>query len=252
MIMNLADKQVGILDWAHKVASVSHRGFEDAAGTCLDLGVQHLGLPFGVVSSIHRNVFRVDKVVGRPPGLQVDDEWSVEETPCYPVITGEGVFHSEDLSLNDSGAATEYVQAKGVRAFISAPIWVNQAVQGTLSFYSDQPGSGFSSQDVEAIEIAAFGLGRHLEFEHFKNIRELLNIQLKEALEDVKALHGLLPICACCKKIRDVDGLWVKFEEYVAKHSLAQLSHGLCKPCVKELYGFDPDEVDEENCKCDG
>lgn len=107
---------------------------------------------------------------------------------------------------------------------------------------------------AQALELAAFGLSRFLEFEHFKNIRELMNIQLKEALEDVKALHGLLPICASCKKIRDVDGLWVKFEEYVAKHSLAQLSHGLCKPCVKDLYGFDPDEMDseEEECSCGG
>jgi hypothetical protein len=252
MIMNVADTEVGILDWAHKVASVSHRDFDDAAKTCLELGVQHLGLPFGVISSIHRNVFRVDKVIGRPPGLEVDDEWSVEETPCYRVLTGECVFHCDDLAVTEASIATEYVNAKGMRAFISAPIWVNQAVQGTLSFFSDQPSNGFLSENVEALEIAAFGLGRHLEFEHFKNIRELLNMQLKEALEDVKALHGLLPICACCKKIRDVDGLWVKFEEYVAKHSLAQLSHGLCKPCVKDLYGFDPDEVDEESCKCDG
>lgn len=44
MIMNVADKEVGILDWAHKVASVSHRDFDDAAKTCLELGVQHLGL----------------------------------------------------------------------------------------------------------------------------------------------------------------------------------------------------------------
>jgi hypothetical protein len=51
-----------------------------------------------------------------------------------------------------------------------------------------------------------------------------------------------------------VDGLWVKFEEYVAKHSLAQLSHGLCKPFVKDLYGFDPDEMEseEEECSCGG
>ena len=58
MIMNVADKEVGIMNWPHKVASVAHRDFNEAAQICLEHGVRHLGLPFGIISSIHRNVFR--------------------------------------------------------------------------------------------------------------------------------------------------------------------------------------------------
>jgi hypothetical protein len=254
MIMKSNEHRVDALSWPHQVASMGHRHFDDVSQTCLDLGTKYMQMPYGVISSIHRNVYRIDKVFGRPPGLEVDDEWSVEETPCFRVLAAECIFSCPDL-LEDKGADFAiFAQKHGIRGFISAPIWVNQSVQGTLSFFSNEVQETVDPEIAQALELAAFGLSRFLEFEHFKNIRELMNIQLKEALEDVKALHGLLPICASCKKIRDVDGLWVKFEEYVAKHSLAQLSHGLCKPCVKDLYGFDPDEMDseEEECSCGG
>ncbi|MCI5121673.1 MAG: PAS domain-containing protein, partial [Candidatus Electrothrix sp. AUS4] len=58
--------------------------------------------------------------------------------------------------------------------------------------------------------------------------------QLKEG---VKVLHGLLSICSNCKKIRDRAGHWNKLEAYIANHSEANFSHGLCETCVETLYG---------------
>ena len=60
---------------------------------------------------------------------------------------------------------------------------------------------------------------------------------LKEALEDVKILSGLVPICSNCKKIRDDTGYWNGIEEYIQKHSEIAFSHGLCPECADELYG---------------
>jgi len=65
---------------------------------------------------------------------------------------------------------------------------------------------------------------------------EQANKQLKEALETVKTLKGLIPICANCKNIRDDEGFWHQVEEYVQRHSEAEFSHGICPECVKELY----------------
>lgn len=66
--------------------------------------------------------------------------------------------------------------------------------------------------------------------------REKLIIELQEALENVKTLSGLLPICANCKKIRDDRGYWNQIEIYLQKHSDARFTHGLCPECVKKLY----------------
>lgn len=63
-----------------------------------------------------------------------------------------------------------------------------------------------------------------------------LNHQLQEALDEVKTLSGLLPICANCKKIKDDQGYWHQVEVYVQKHSDAKFSHGFCPDCLQELY----------------
>jgi sensor domain CHASE-containing protein len=70
-------------------------------------------------------------------------------------------------------------------------------------------------------------------------IREKQNLidELQEALEEVKTLSGLLPICAHCKKIRDDKGYWNNLEGYIENHSYASFSHGMCPECSDDLYG---------------
>lgn len=52
-----------------------------------------------------------------------------------------------------------------------------------------------------------------------------------------RSLKGLLPICANCKKIRDDQGYWNRMESYIAKHSKAEVTHGICPECLEKLYG---------------
>jgi PAS domain S-box-containing protein len=66
--------------------------------------------------------------------------------------------------------------------------------------------------------------------------REKLINELQEALENVKTLSGLLPICSHCKKIRDDKGYWNQIETYVHERSEATFSHGICQECAKEHY----------------
>ena len=60
--------------------------------------------------------------------------------------------------------------------------------------------------------------------------------QLQTALDEVKKLTGLLPICCHCKKIRDDEGYWTQVEGYISTHSEARFSHGVCPECMKEHY----------------
>ena len=55
-------------------------------------------------------------------------------------------------------------------------------------------------------------------------------------LAEVKILSGLLPICSGCKKIRDGQNYWHQVENYIAKHSQAQFTHGLCPDCIKKYF----------------
>lgn len=66
--------------------------------------------------------------------------------------------------------------------------------------------------------------------------REHLITNLKQALAEIKALRGILPICATCKKIRDDKGHWNQIEAYVRTHSEAEFTHGICPECEGESY----------------
>src|SRR5437899_252256 len=66
--------------------------------------------------------------------------------------------------------------------------------------------------------------------------REALLRELDDAFVHIKALRGLLPMCASCKKIRDDQGYWDYVENYIQTHSEATITHGLCPDCIKKLY----------------
>ena len=67
--------------------------------------------------------------------------------------------------------------------------------------------------------------------------QQKLIIELRHALNEIKTLRGIIPICAQCKKIRDDQGYWNQIELYVRNHSEAEFSHSLCPDCAEALYG---------------
>lgn len=67
--------------------------------------------------------------------------------------------------------------------------------------------------------------------------------ELQKALDEVRTLRGIVPICASCKKIRDDNGFWSQVEKYVGDHTEATFSHSICPSCAKKLY---PEYYDAE------
>jgi phosphoserine phosphatase RsbU/P len=79
------------------------------------------------------------------------------------------------------------------------------------------------------------------------NPRELLariqtHVALKRAREEIHTLRGILPVCANCKRVREGDD-WTSFEQYIRKHTEAELSHGMCPDCVRKLYPQIADKI---------
>lgn len=62
-----------------------------------------------------------------------------------------------------------------------------------------------------------------------------LNRELQAALDQIKTLRGLLPICAWCKKIRQDDGYWQKLEIYIKDRTEADFTHGICPDCKQKV-----------------
>lgn len=60
--------------------------------------------------------------------------------------------------------------------------------------------------------------------------------KLKEALDKVETLRGIIPICSHCKQIRTDQGAWEQIENYISTHSLAEFSHSICPSCMEKYY----------------
>jgi len=94
--------------------------------------------------------------------------------------------------------------------------------------------------DENGIVLSYHSVGKDIsEQKKLHEEKEDLINKLKTALEDIKSLSGLLPICANCKKIRDDKGYWNQLEKFIETHSDVQFSHGLCPECETKLYGHE-------------
>lgn len=77
-----------------------------------------------------------------------------------------------------------------------------------------------------------YGVGRDItERKRAQEERERLLGELQQAQTEVRTLRGFLPICAYCKSIRDDANYWHAIESYIAAHTDASLSHGICPTC---------------------
>ena len=77
--------------------------------------------------------------------------------------------------------------------------------------------------------------------------------ELQAALDHVKTLQGILPICMHCHKIRNDHDSWERIEKYIAQHTEAQFSHSLCPECLKKHYPAslsDHGEAEGEQSAC--
>lgn len=76
---------------------------------------------------------------------------------------------------------------------------------------------------------------------------EQLLEEREQALAEVKTLRGIIPICSYCHSIRSDEGAWGGLEAYIAQHSDAVFSHGICPNCVgaaRKDAGLPPEDGD--------
>lgn len=66
---------------------------------------------------------------------------------------------------------------------------------------------------------------------------------LEAALARVDQLHGILPICSYCRRVRNESDAWQRMEAYVSAHSGVRFSHGVCPECVKDVVEPELDEL---------
>ncbi len=96
-------------------------------------------------------------------------------------------------------------------------------------------GVDFVTKPFNSEEILA-RIKTHLSLHFLQLQMEKKNSELQKALDEIKTLRGILPICSSCKNIRDDNGYWNQIESYIHDHSEAEFSHSLCPECANKLY----------------
>lgn len=78
--------------------------------------------------------------------------------------------------------------------------------------------------------------------------RQLLLEDLQKAVDEIKTLQGVIPICSYCKKMRDDEGVWNRLELYISNHSDADFSHGICPECMtKQMDALKAKKKEKDN-----
>jgi PAS domain S-box-containing protein len=96
---------------------------------------------------------------------------------------------------------------------------------------------GWSASASTFMDGLAYAVARDITSQKAAEaVRAALIRRLEDSLEQVKTLEGLLPICSYCKRIRDESGAWDRVESYIAKHSHAVFTHGICPACMEQNF----------------
>jgi sigma-B regulation protein RsbU (phosphoserine phosphatase) len=137
-----------------------------------------------------------------------------------PGIDGPDVCRRVRAELPDANMYLLLVTARESR---------NDVIAGLDAGADDYVIKPFDPEELRArVAVGARVLGLQ------QKLAERVN-ELQEALANVKQLRGLLPICSYCKRIRGDDQYWQQVEGYIADHSHAQFSHGICPSCFATI-----------------
>jgi len=116
-----------------------------------------------------------------------------------------------------------------IRFYIGIPLINPEGLAlGTLCVVDHQPRQ-LSAAQQEALQALSRQVMALLELRR-------VSARLAEALDNVKTLQGLLPICAWCKRIRDDKGYWDQVEAYFHKYTGADFTHGICPQCLEKAH----------------
>jgi GAF domain-containing protein len=155
------------------------------------------------------------------------------ETPRDVAFCAHAILQSEPLIVRDAHKDTRFAdsalvtRAPHIRFYAGFPLASPEGFAlGTLCAIDRKPRQ-LTPKQKRAMQALSRQVMALLELRR-------VSARMAEGLEKVKTLHGLLPICAWCKRIRDDHGYWSQVEAYVHEHTGADFTHGICPECLEK------------------
>ena len=216
---NEADRLVALREY-HILDTEAEPAYDDIA----QLAAEICGVPIALVSLVDesRQWFKART------GME-DQETSREVAFCaHAILQLEPLIVRDALKDERFVDSALVVNAPHIRFYAGYPLINPEGFAlGTLCALDRKPRQLSAKQDrlMKALARQVMAL---------LDARRISN-HLAKALENIEYLHGLLPICAWCKRIRDDHGYWNKIESYIEAHSTAEFTHGICPECMDRV-----------------
>jgi transcriptional regulator with GAF, ATPase, and Fis domain len=178
----------------------------------------------------------IDEVDGQLPPVQ--NFISTASLTAEVIRTGTPLLlNREEMMRYQSKSPFPTPACSPSEIWLGAPLQVKGKTIGAIAVQSYTDPGLYDETDRDVLISVADQVALAIERKISEEKREALIRELHSALEEVKTLQGILPICSSCKKIRDDSGYWNQIETYIQQHSKAMFSHGLCPSCSDALYG---------------
>jgi GAF domain-containing protein len=165
--------------------------------------------------------------------LEVD--WPIPSLPFDVGVLGWVARYGRNVNVPDVFSdgrfvALDWWRSHGLKSFVGLPVMLDGVLLGVLALNGPEP-FRLDAEDERLLDAfvdqAAVAIRNASLFEAEGSARRAA----EQALSEVKALRGLLPICSYCKKVRNDENYWEQIESYVSEHSHAQFSHSICPEC---------------------
>jgi GAF domain-containing protein len=165
----------------------------------------------------------------------LEADWPVSSLPIDVGVLGwvaryGRIVNVPDVFSDGRFVALDWWRAHGLKSFIGFPVMIDGELLGVLALNGREPFRPDAEDErlLDAfVDQAAVAIRNASLFEAQGSARRAA----EQALAEVKALRGLLPICSYCKKVRSDENYWEQIESYISEHSEAQFSHSICPDC---------------------
>jgi GAF domain-containing protein len=156
------------------------------------------------------------------------------ETPRDVAFCAHTILDTRPLVVNDALEDSRFSESPlvreqpAIRFYAGFPLTTPEGMAvGALCAIDRRPRE-LTPEQKQAMEALARQVIALMELRR-------VSARLARALENLKTLHGLLPICAWCKRVREDNGYWDRVEDFISKHTEADFTHGICPECLKDL-----------------
>ncbi len=142
-----------------------------------------------------------------------------------------------DIMMRDTDGVEACRRIKADRRYRDLPILMVTAIRAG-AFLETAFAAGavdYVTKPINRLELLT-RLNSALKLKREMDRRKAREEELEQALQEIKVLRGILPICSRCKKIRDEDGQWHSVESYIKGHSEADFSHLICPECLDKCF----------------